>query len=329
MSSKTHGVSFFIAVLAGAVVPVSAANIVVDPGFESGTPGSYTGAVGDGWVVTAGTGAICNTSGAGCGNAGPAHTGNQMAFLDWSNSLNTTTQTLTTVPGQAYAVSYWVIGDHPNFLQVTFGGTTLFNGTAPANSTYVQSLFSATATSTSTVLGFSGQRTVQGVEMLDDVSVVPVLGNLTGGPSSAPVFLVGSNVGGITGTIGGFGSQEFYSFLWNGGTFSASASINGANAGASYLFSEGSGGSCSGGGAQTLSGANNFTGTINIPDLAPGQYCIGLDANNVNDPAFTLMFNTPVNGVPEPTSGLLLSTGLGFGLLRIRRNRRRTRLAIA
>ncbi len=143
----------------------------MDPGFENGIPSSYTGDMGDGWVVTAGTGAICNVSGVPCGNAGPAHTGIQMAFLDWSDSLNTISQTLTTVIGQTYTVSYWVAGDQPNFLDVTFGGSTLFNGTAPTNINYVQFSFDATATSTSTILAFSGQRTVRGVELLDDVSV--------------------------------------------------------------------------------------------------------------------------------------------------------------
>lgn len=177
MISKTHRGWLLAAMLAGAVVQANADNIVMDPGFESGTPNSYTGPMGDGWVVTAGTGAICNDiSDAGCGNAGIAHTGNQMAFLDWSNTLDTTTQTLTTVIGQEYTISYWVAGNEANFLEVTFGASTLFDGTAPTNgvgssSDYVQHVFDATATSTSTVLAFSGQRTVGGEILLDDVSV--------------------------------------------------------------------------------------------------------------------------------------------------------------
>ena len=164
--------------LSAFAVQASAANIVTDPGFESGTPSSYTGDMGDGWVVTAGTGAICNNSGAGCGSAGVAHTGAQMAFLDWSDSLNTITQTLTTVIGQTYTISYWVADMHPNFLEVTFGGSTLFDGTAPTNGLgspddYVQYTFTSTATSTSTVLAFSGQRTIGGGTLLDDVSVTP------------------------------------------------------------------------------------------------------------------------------------------------------------
>jgi hypothetical protein len=173
MISRTHGAWLLATMLAGAVVHANAANIVADPGFESGTPSDYMGAMGNGWVVTAGTGAICNVSGAGCGNAGPAHTGTQMAFLDWSNSFDTISQTLTTVIGQTYTISFWVGSDQPNLLNVTFGGSTLFNGTAPVPSPfdYVQFTFNSTATSTATVLAFSGQRTVHGVELLDDVSV--------------------------------------------------------------------------------------------------------------------------------------------------------------
>jgi MYXO-CTERM domain-containing protein len=69
-----------------------------------------------------------------------------------------------------------VAGTAPNSLQVTFGGSTLFNGSAPANDVaapadYVQYTFNAKATSTSTVLAFSGKRTAGGEILLDDVSV--------------------------------------------------------------------------------------------------------------------------------------------------------------
>jgi hypothetical protein len=175
---KTSGFCLLAAMLAGAAGHATASNIILDPGFEGGTANSYTGAMGDGWVVTAGTGAICNNSGAGCGNAGDAHTGTQMAFLDWSTTLNTITQTLSTVVGQTYEVSYWVADGQPNFLQVTFGGSTLFDGTAPTSGVspgdYVEYTFDVTATSTSTVLAFSGQRTEGGGTLLDDVSVAAV-----------------------------------------------------------------------------------------------------------------------------------------------------------
>jgi hypothetical protein len=181
MTSKNHRVWLLTAILAGAAIQVYATNIVSDPSFESGTPSSYTGAMGDGWVVTAGTGAICNDiTSAGCGSAGSAHTGNQMAFLDWSNTFDTTTQTLTTVIGQTYTIDYFVASADSNLLEVMFGGSTLFNGTAPTGgvaspSDYVEYTFNAAATSTSTVLAFSGERTTgSGEILLDDVSVTAV-----------------------------------------------------------------------------------------------------------------------------------------------------------
>ncbi len=179
MRIKGHVAWLVVAIGVGAVPKLVASNLVLDPGFESGIANSYTGAMGDGWIVTAGTGAICNNDGSGCGNAGTSHAGTQMAFLDWSNSLDTITQTLTTDVGQTYTVSYFVAGTQPNFLEVTFGGSTLFNGTSPNNgvgstTNYVQYSFDTTATSTSTVLAFSGQRTVGGEILLDDVSVTAV-----------------------------------------------------------------------------------------------------------------------------------------------------------
>ena len=178
MISKTYRVLLLATTLAGAAVQARAGNIVSDPGFESGVPSDYPGPMGDGWIVTAGTGAICNNNHTGCGNAGFAHTGSQMGYLDWDSSLNTITQDLTTVIGHTYTISYWVADEKANFLQVTFGGTTLFNGAAPTNgvnpSNYVQYTFMSTATSTSTVLAFTGQRTAGGNgTLLDDVSVAP------------------------------------------------------------------------------------------------------------------------------------------------------------
>jgi PEP-CTERM motif len=138
--------------------------------------------------------------------------------------------------------------------------------------------------------------------------------NLPGGTSSLPVVLVSSPpIGQVTGTIAGLGAEDYYSFLWAGGNFSATASITGASMGASYLFSEGISGTCNTIGSATL---DSFSGTISVPNLPAGQYCIGIDADNPNDPAFALTFNTPVSGVvPEPSTFLLLSGGLaGIGI---------------
>jgi large repetitive protein len=124
----------------------------------------------------------------------------------------------------------------------------------------------------------------------------PSIISLPGGSSSSPVLLTAPVVGQVTGTIGGLGSECYYSFYWPSGAFSATASIAGASGGASYLFSEGvSIGGCNSATA-TLNSGDSFTSTIAITNLAPGSYCIGIDANNSNDPAFAITFNTPVDG---------------------------------
>lgn len=142
------------------------------------------------------------------------------------------------------------------------------------------------------------------------------LNGFQGGTTAATVSLPnGPPVSAVTGTIGGLGTEDYYSFYWAGGAFLATGSITGTpNAGASYLFSEGVAGTCSSGGTETLNSGDSYTSTIAIASLAPGTYCIGIDANNSNDPAFSLTFNTPVQGAatPEPSTFVLLSAGLGM-----------------
>jgi hypothetical protein len=132
---------------------------------------------------------------------------------------------------------------------------------------------------------------------------------------------LGTSVGEVTGTISGEGTEDYYGFYWGGGAFSATTSVTGASSGASYLFSEGLAGGCNSSTA-TLNSGDGFTGTISVPSLAPGIYCIGIDANSPDDPAFTLTFNTPVSGVPEPSAFVLLSAALGMiGVLRLAKAR--------
>jgi hypothetical protein len=139
---------------------------------------------------------------------------------------------------------------------------------------------------------------------------------LPGGPSSEPMFLFSAQpVGEVTGTISGSGAEDYYSFVWGGGAFNATASIPGSGTGASYLFSEGV--NCSDGGSVTLNSSDSFSGTIAFANLAAGTYCIGIDANSGNDPAYAITFNTPLPAqTPEPTGFVLSSTGLALiGLL--------------
>jgi hypothetical protein len=145
---------------------------------------------------------------------------------------------------------------------------------------------------------------------------------LQGGLPTAPILLP-NGLGGFYGTVGGDGSESYWLFDWAGGPFSASASINDPpSAGASYLFSQEdyNGAGCGSGGPNTtLNSGDDFVGAVSIANLPAGEYCVGFDANNVNDPNFAITFNTPVGAVPEPSEFVLLSLGLAtIGVLRRR-----------
>jgi hypothetical protein len=103
-----------------------------------------------------------------------------MVYLDEGYVPNTLSQTLTTVIGQSYLISFWVADSSANLLEVVFGSQTLFDGDAPTNgvdspSDYVNYTYTATATSTGTILSFTGEYTEGGNGTnLDDVSVTAV-----------------------------------------------------------------------------------------------------------------------------------------------------------
>lgn len=158
-----------------------------------------------------------------------------------------------------------------------------------------------------------------------------ILPGLEGGSSSAPASLPSPGpVSGITDTFSAETSEIYYDFLWRGGFFSATGTVDGASSGSSYVFSTGVSGTCTSGGTSTLNSADSFTGTISVNNLPAGQYCIGIDANTATDPSFFLTFNTPVNPaaavaqLPEPSGFVLLSIGLlltGWRFLAQRRQR--------
>jgi len=144
-----------------------------------------------------------------------------------------------------------------------------------------------------------------------------ILNGFQGGTSSAPVPLTSPGpIAAITGSLSAEALQDYYDFQWLSGAFSVTATIADASSGSSYGFSMGVAGTCAGEGSATLNGGDSFTGTIAIPNLPAGQYCIGLDTNNSSDPPFQISFNTPVtssstpSAVPEPSGLVLLSIGL-------------------
>ena len=164
--------------------------------------------------------------------------------------------------------------------------------------------------------------------LLQDSNTISTVSlSLEDGTVSNPAPLPGGPlVSAVTGTIGGPGSEDYYSFLWAGGAFNVTASINGTPSnGSTYVFSYGASGigGCNSLGSATLNSADSFT-TIggNNANLAPGQYCIGIDANSVNDTplGLTFAFNTPVEGTaPEPSTFALLFAGTGMLISVLRR----------
>jgi PEP-CTERM motif len=129
----------------------------------------------------------------------------------------------------------------------------------------------------------------------------------------------------ITGTISGLGAEDYYSFYWGGGAFSATASVTGASSGGSYVFSAGAASACSSVGSEMLNSGDGFSNTISDSNLSPGEYCIGLDANSANDPGFSLTFSSPVSNVPEPGTFMLLLGGFVTMAIASRAASRRTR----
>lgn len=114
-----------------------------------------------------------------------------------------------------------------------------------------------------------GTDTVIEYQSLIGTLLTATLTNFDGGSHLDPVLLPSNEpVGQVTGTIGGFGTEDYYSFYWGGGFFSATATVTNPspNSGASYLFSEGSG-NCTSGASATLTAAIAFPGPFRITIL--------------------------------------------------------------
>jgi hypothetical protein len=159
------------AVLSGAVVALaavmaplsaSAAELVANGGFETGTLSSWTGG-------GSFTGVQCP------GGANPTvHGGNCSLFDGNVGSTDTLSQIVATVAGQSYDYSFWLLSDGgtPSAFTFSLGGVTLVSLTnAPASSGFTQFTGSVVAASSNATLAF-GFRNDPGFWFLDDVSLV-------------------------------------------------------------------------------------------------------------------------------------------------------------
>ncbi len=145
-----------LAAVHGAAFAASAQNIVQNPGFETGATAPWT-------VVNGGVG-------------DEAHTGSNAAYLGFplSGTPSSLSQSLATVPGTAYSVSFWLRGRQGgNSFSASFGDTVLVSSTNLPPFEYTQFTYAATATASTTVLRFDFLDRLNACR-IDDVSVTPV-----------------------------------------------------------------------------------------------------------------------------------------------------------
>ena len=143
-------------------------NIVANPGFETG---DLTG-----WTIS-GAHSSPGEEGIYYGvDAADAHTGLYGAYFGPVGGVLNLTQTLSTIPGTLYSVSFWLAqaptppSPYVNSFAVSFGGTTLVSQTAVPAIVYTEYSFAQLANTTSTTLAFAFRNDV-GFFSLDDVSV--------------------------------------------------------------------------------------------------------------------------------------------------------------
>lgn len=177
--------------LAGLVVPATswadpasicdaiAGNIVTNCGFETGTFSGWT---------------LANTNATGVESFGfdeGPNSGNYFAALGNVGSDGSVSQTLSTVAGQTYDVSFWLAndGDLPNDFSASFGGTPLVSLSQAPAMPYTLYSFVETSSSGSTLLNFT-ERNDPGYWGLDDVSVVGAVAT----PEPSNLVLTGSGL---------------------------------------------------------------------------------------------------------------------------------------
>lgn len=145
---------------------IARANLVSNGGFETGDFTDWT-------VIEGGAGNFIVVA-----DYFSPHSGDYHAIFAATQGQNDTlVQTLNTVPGQSYAVTFWLRGgdtlQFDNHFSASFGGTELLSLSDAAYFEYTEFTYNVTATGASTPLTFSGRDT-SGAYLLDDVSVTAV-----------------------------------------------------------------------------------------------------------------------------------------------------------
>ena len=122
------------------------------------------------------------------------NSGTQLAALGPSGSDGFLSQTVTTIPDDFYAISWYLASDGgtPNKFNATWDGNSIFSGTNIAVPDFVLYSFTQVATTASTTISF-GFSSEPGFLALDDTSVVD-----TSVPNDVPepgsIVLIGAGV---------------------------------------------------------------------------------------------------------------------------------------
>ncbi len=120
--------------------------------------------------------------------------GSAAAAFTSRNCLSSLSQTLSTVAGQQYSVSFFArvnTAAVSNDLRVSFGGTELFNQMLTSNA-YQQFTVFGTATSASTVFTVSGRNSGNS-NLVDNISIMEVA-SVSTVPEPATVALMGTGL---------------------------------------------------------------------------------------------------------------------------------------
>jgi hypothetical protein len=144
-------------------VLVTSTKLIQNGGFETGDFSGWTMA-----GNTAGVSVIANSS--------YIHSGKYGVELGPARSLGYLSQTVATIPGHSYAISFWLenpLSGTPNSFAAAWNGTTVFSSTNMPQLAWTNVQCVATATSTTTVLQFA-YRNDPNYLGLDDVSVTPL-----------------------------------------------------------------------------------------------------------------------------------------------------------
>jgi hypothetical protein len=153
---------------------LNGANLVANPGFETG---DFTG-----WTLS-GANSSPDDNGLYYGiDTVDAHSGNYGAYFGSLGGVRDLSQLIPTISGDTYTISFWLsetpgtIFPYTNSLSASFGSTTLISESDMSNFPYTLFTYDAKATSDLTLLEF-GFRDDVGYFSFDDVSVVPAVIN--------------------------------------------------------------------------------------------------------------------------------------------------------